>query len=149
LASLRGGRYGNFHAARPEAGAGSFWFHEPGSAPSKGLKTPMSDRFSVKSPVDGSAYVERPFATATEVERALAAAVRAQRSWKRAPLSERVALATQAVEKFVARSGELAEEITRQMGRPISQSPGEIRGFEDRARYMIGVAEQALADIDP
>ncbi len=34
------------------------------------------------------------------------------------------------------------------MGRPISQSPGEVRGFEERARYMASVAEEALADVD-
>ena len=35
------------------------------------------------------------------------------------------------------------------MGRPLSQSPGEIRGFEQRARYMIDIAPRALADITP
>ena len=38
---------------------------------------------------------------------------------------------------FVAKRDELAAEITWQMGRPIAQSPGEIRGFEERARYML------------
>ena len=33
------------------------------------------------------------------------------------------------------------------MGRPISQSPGEVRGLDERARYMAGVAEEALADV--
>jgi acyl-CoA reductase-like NAD-dependent aldehyde dehydrogenase len=33
------------------------------------------------------------------------------------------------------------------MGRPIRYTPNEVRGFEERARYMIGVAEEALADV--
>jgi len=35
------------------------------------------------------------------------------------------------------------------MGRPIAQSPGEVRGFEERARYMMSIAAISLADIDP
>ncbi len=54
-----------------------------------------------------------------------------------------------AVDAFVAKKDTLALEITWQMGRPLSQSPGEIRGFEERARYMMGIAEEALGDLDP
>jgi len=35
------------------------------------------------------------------------------------------------------------------MGRPISQAPGEVGGFEERARYMIEIADTALADLKP
>ena len=34
------------------------------------------------------------------------------------------------------------------MGRPVRYTPNEVAGFEERARYMIAVAEQALADVD-
>jgi acyl-CoA reductase-like NAD-dependent aldehyde dehydrogenase len=33
------------------------------------------------------------------------------------------------------------------MGRPIRYTPNEVRGFEERARYMIAVADEALADV--
>ena len=48
-----------------------------------------------------------------------------------------------------ARSELLAEELTRQMGRPIRYTPGEIRGTADRARTMSALAVSALADITP
>ena len=35
------------------------------------------------------------------------------------------------------------------MGRPIRHAPGEVRGFEERARYMLGVAATALAPVEP
>ena len=42
----------------------------------------------------------------------------------------------------------LAEELTWQMGRPLSQSPGELkRGFHERALYMCDIAEATLADL--
>ena len=52
------------------------------------------------------------------------------------------------VEWCVARADTLAEELTWQIGRPISQSPGEIRrGFQERALYMCGIAEEVLNDL--
>ncbi len=54
-----------------------------------------------------------------------------------------------AVDAFVTKAADIAAEITWQMGRPIRHSPGEIRGFEERARYMLAAAPEALAAIRP
>jgi acyl-CoA reductase-like NAD-dependent aldehyde dehydrogenase len=35
------------------------------------------------------------------------------------------------------------------MGRPIAHSPGELRGFAERARHMLAIAEESLADVVP
>ena len=101
------------------------------------------------SPVDGSVYVERPTASPEEIERVLNAAETAQKSWKSTPVSERMMLCSKAVDAFLAHSEAIAEELTWQMGRPISQAPGEVAGFEERARYMIEIADSALADVKP
>ena len=101
------------------------------------------------SPVDGSIYVERKTASSDEIQQALSAAVEAQKQWKMTSIAERQALCTKAVDSFVARKAEIAEEITWQMGRPISQAPGEVAGFEERARHMIEIADSALADLKP
>jgi acyl-CoA reductase-like NAD-dependent aldehyde dehydrogenase len=100
------------------------------------------------TPVDNSVYVERPYATPQEVAATLKAAVEAQRAWKQVPIADRAKLISKAVDLFLTHKDEMAEEITRQMGRPISQSPGEMRGFEERARYMISIAADALADVE-
>jgi acyl-CoA reductase-like NAD-dependent aldehyde dehydrogenase len=48
----------------------------------------------------------------------------------------------------VAKADALAEELTWQIGRPLSQSPGELqRGFHERAIYMCDVAEKTLQDV--
>ena len=101
------------------------------------------------SPVDGSVYVERQTASSEEIQQTLSAAVNAQKKWKNAPIVERQALCSKAVDAFVAHGTDIAEEITWQIGRPISQAPGEVGGFEERARYMIEIAESALADVKP
>ena len=101
------------------------------------------------SPVDGSVYVERETASADTIQQTLEKASQAQRQWRSLALSERQALCSKAVDAFVARRDDIAEELCWQMGRPISQAPGEVGGFEERARHMIEIAPAALADIDP
>lgn len=100
------------------------------------------------TPIDDTLFVERPYAGAAAIDAALATAHKAAREWKHVPMAERQKLLTKAVDAFVGRKDEIAEELTRQIGRPIGQSPGEIRGFEERSRYMIDIAPRSLADID-
>jgi acyl-CoA reductase-like NAD-dependent aldehyde dehydrogenase len=107
----------------------------------------MGDRIRVVSPVDGEVYVERSLASDREIATALERARRAQAEWRGVPVAERAAILSRAVDAFVARKDEIATELTWQMGRPIRYTPNEVRGFEERARYMIAVADQALADV--
>jgi acyl-CoA reductase-like NAD-dependent aldehyde dehydrogenase len=99
------------------------------------------------SPVDGRIYVERPLETAAGIDRALVLAQAAQLAWGRLPLASRCQILGRAVDAFVAKASEIAAEITWQMGRPIAHAPGEIRGFEERARHMLEIAPEALANI--
>ncbi len=107
----------------------------------------MTDYLRCITPVDGSVYVERKRAGDAEIESALTSARAARDSWSRVPVGERCALLGKAVDAFVADRAAIAEEITWQMGRPVSQTPGEIAGFEERARHMLAIAGEALADI--
>jgi acyl-CoA reductase-like NAD-dependent aldehyde dehydrogenase len=109
----------------------------------------MTETLKTISPVDGRIYVERPLQTAADINRALEVAQRAQVAWGAASLAERCSLLGKAVDAFVARSAEIAAEITWQMGRPIRYTPGEVKGFEERARYMLSVAPEALAAVKP
>ena len=109
----------------------------------------MTDTLRTISPVDGRIYVERPLQTAAEIDSALDAARHAQIAWASVPLAARCAVLAKAVDAFVANTAGIAAEISWQMGRPISHSPGEVRGFEERARHMLGIAESALVALDP
>src|SRR5215210_3535152 len=101
------------------------------------------------TPVDGSVYAERPLSGPDEVAGALERARKAQAGWRQRAVEERAALMSAFVDAFVARRDEIAAEITWQMGRPIRYTPGEVRGFEERARHMIAAAPRALADLEP
>jgi acyl-CoA reductase-like NAD-dependent aldehyde dehydrogenase len=109
----------------------------------------MTATLKTISPVDGRIYVERPLAAAADIDRALDLAKKAQAAWAALPLPSRCAMLGKAVDAFVAKSADIAAEITWQMGRPIRHSPGEVRGFEERARFMLGVAPEALAAVLP
>ena len=109
----------------------------------------MTDTLKTISPVDGRIYVERPLQSAADIDRALDTARRAQIAWGATPLTARCALLAKAVDAFVAKSADIAAEITWQMGRPIRYTPGEVKGFEERARYMLDVAPEALAAVQP
>jgi acyl-CoA reductase-like NAD-dependent aldehyde dehydrogenase len=109
----------------------------------------MTETLKTISPVDGRIYVERPLATAAGIDRALDTAATAQLAWAAQPLASRCDILARAVTAFVAKTNDIAVEITWQMGRPIAHAPGEVRGFEERARYMLAIAPGALAPLDP
>jgi acyl-CoA reductase-like NAD-dependent aldehyde dehydrogenase len=102
------------------------------------------------TPIDGSIYVERELASNDEIDETLASAVSAQQAWRRVSVTERVAICRRMLAWLLERSGEIGEELTRQIGRPIADSPFEIRrGFQERVNFMSGIAEQELGDIIP
>ena len=109
----------------------------------------MTDMIKCISPVDGSVYASRPVASPEAIAATFTAAHAAQDTWKRVPLTERAALCSAAVDAMLAVKDEIVPELAWQMGRPVRYGAGELRGFEERARYMIGIAEQALAPVTP
>ncbi len=101
------------------------------------------------SPVDGRIVAERDYSSDSEISRLLQSAVAAHVEWARLPLAERARLCSAFVDAVLEDKAEIATELTLQIGRPISQSPGELRGFEERARHMIQIAEAALSPVLP
>ena len=109
----------------------------------------MTATLQIISPVDGSVYAERPLADDATVRATLECGRKAQRDWRHVPVAERCRIGAAFVDAMVADKARVAELLAWQMGRPIRYGAGEVRGFEERARYMIAVAPQMLADLDP
>ena len=99
------------------------------------------------TPIDNTIYVERNYATPQEIEDVLNSSKQVFPDWSRTSIKERKKIITKFVESFLKNNKEIVEELCRQMGRPISQCSGEMRGFEERARYMIEKSEQALEKV--
>ena len=107
----------------------------------------MSNQLNTISPVDGSVYVSRDYASQDQIQQALEKAEQAQKAWRQVPVAERARICSAMVDAFVAKKDQIGEELSWMIGRPIRYGAGEVAGFEERARYMIGAAEEALAPV--
>ena len=96
------------------------------------------------SPINNQIYVEREYSTSSDVELLITKAQAAQRQINQLSIKQRAEICEKMVCYFEKNRNDIASEITHQMGRPISQSGGEINGLAERARYMISIAEQNL-----
>lgn len=109
----------------------------------------MAEAITCISPVDGRVYASRKVASGKDIAATFAAAHAAQAKWRKVPLKERAAFCLAAVEAMLGMKDEIVPELAWQMGRPVRYGAGELRGFEERARYMIAIAERALENIVP
>ena len=99
------------------------------------------------TPIDNSIYVEREYSTSTAINDSLDKSKAVFNLWRSTPLETRKKILTKLVDVFLENNKEIEEELCKQMGRPISQCGGEMKGFEERARYMIEKAEEALKNV--
>lgn len=100
-----------------------------------------------RSPIDNTVYVERYLASSEEINETFNKAEIAQRYWQQVDVKQRAVICHKMVDAFVANEDEIAHQLCRMMGRPIKYARGEVAGFAERARYMIDVADSALANI--
>ncbi|BBU54317.1 aldehyde dehydrogenase [Mameliella alba] len=107
----------------------------------------MSYTLKCISPIDGSVFAERPTLSLDEAKTAAARGRAAQAAWAARPLQERVDLVMAGVAAVGAMNDEIVPELAHMMGRPV-RFGGEFGGFNERASYMAGIAEQALAPIE-
>ena len=98
------------------------------------------------TPIDNTIYVEREY-NSKIIEKTISNSVIAQKEWSLLKVSERVELLKKFVTDFLSRENQILEEITRQIGRPISQASSELKGFKERADYMLLIAEDKLKNI--
>ena len=99
------------------------------------------------TPIDNTVYVEREYHSA-KIEQTIESSMKAQKEWASLNVNERVKLLKNFVEDFLSKVDVIGEELSRQIGRPISQAAGELNGFKERADYMLSIAEKKLANID-
>ncbi|EJD00314.1 succinate semialdehyde dehydrogenase [Fomitiporia mediterranea MF3/22] len=91
--------------------------------------------------------VTRTYPTEAEFDAIIQSAADAQRTWAKVPIGERIAIGYKFIEVFKKMEAEFSLELTQQMGRPISQTPGELRGMIGRAEYMLSIAEASLTPV--
>jgi len=109
----------------------------------------MTTPIRILSPIDGSIVAERTAITDSALAAAMGAARAAQRDWRKTSIAERAKSCLAAVDAMLAMQEAIVPELAKQMGRPVRYGAGELRGFAERARHMVSIAEHALAPVDP
>ncbi|PPQ85012.1 hypothetical protein CVT25_010401 [Psilocybe cyanescens] len=92
-------------------------------------------------------YISRTYPSQSELDKIIQGAAIAQKTWEKVPLDARIAIGRKFVDEFRKMSDEIPLELSLQMGRPVSQGAGEIRGFIERSEYMLSIAASSLADV--
>lgn len=98
------------------------------------------------APYDQSIVCKKQLLTEAELDKAIQTAAAAQKSWAKTPVDERVAIITKWMGILDSEKEELGKELSAQMGRPVGQCAGEIKGALQRCRYLCKVAKDCLAD---
>ena len=99
------------------------------------------------TPINNSLYLERPYLENSEIDKTIDTSVRAFKEWRQTTVQERIQVVNKFIDNLINLGEEVKKEICWQIGRPISQCGSELRGFEERSRYMVEIAEECLSDI--
>jgi acyl-CoA reductase-like NAD-dependent aldehyde dehydrogenase len=100
------------------------------------------------SPIDGLEVARRPSASDAQIAATLKASRAAQRAWAQVPLKDRCNAVLKFLDAMLSLNQEIVPELAQQMGRPV-RFGGEFRGFEERVRYMVQIAEDSLKPVLP
>lgn len=90
------------------------------------MTTPSATHALSINPANGETLAVWPWATATEVEQALAQTDTAFRQWRSVPVAARAQKLRDLGAALRNRGEEMAQMITREMGKPIAQARGEV-----------------------
>lgn len=100
------------------------------------------------NPADGYKLVgEVEVSTKEEIEEKVAAAQKAKTAWKELGVEARIKLLEPIRDEFAARVNEIAELISREMGKPIVESTGEVSRYTNgELTWFLENGAKALAD---
>lgn len=102
-------------------------------------------RLELINPKDGKPLAELECDDRASVAEKFARAKVAQPAWASLPLARRIAILERFAELLSERRERLARTLTREMGKPITQSNNEIRGVLGRIRFFADHAQATLA----
>merc|ERR1719271_2112587 len=88
------------------------------------------------NPATGEVLDRVPVSTDAEVQAAVERARRAQPAWAALPLAERAARLRAAIQRLKAGEAELAELITREMGKVLSEAKVEVEGAVNKDEFI-------------
>ncbi|HLF22490.1 MAG TPA: aldehyde dehydrogenase family protein, partial [Burkholderiales bacterium] len=117
-----------------------------------GERTPSAsgDWVEIRNPADSDEVVGRvPSSMVADVNAAIAAAKEAQLAWAARPAPERGRILHRAATLLESRIEQWAVELTREEGKTLAESRGEVSRVADILRYFAGEAWRVGGDVLP
>src|SRR6202790_3384186 len=84
-----------------------------------------------------------------DVDSAVSAAKEAYKSWRLVPAPKRAEILFRAAELLVKRKEDLARDMTREMGKPLSETRGDVQEAIDMTYYMAGEGRRLFGQTTP
>lgn len=94
-----------------------------------------SKTISILSPIDGDTIGEIDSLSKEEIDNLIQKAVVAQKEWGKTPVNKRANLLYKWADKLLERKSEIAEIITKEVGKPLKASVTEVERTVDFIRY--------------
>lgn len=92
------------------------------------------------SPIDGTALAKVKISTTSEVDLVIAHSLAQFKKWRLHPAPKRGELVRQIGDLFREKKSELAKLITIEMGKPLSESEGEVQELIDICDFAVGLS---------
>jgi acyl-CoA reductase-like NAD-dependent aldehyde dehydrogenase len=106
--------------------------------------------FEDRNPADSDELVGMfPSSTAEDVDAAVDAAVEAFKTWHLVPAPRRAEILYRAAETLVRRKEDLAQDMTREMGKPLAETRGDVQEAIDMTYYMAGEGRRLFGQTTP
>jgi succinate-semialdehyde dehydrogenase/glutarate-semialdehyde dehydrogenase len=106
-------------------------------------------RIKVVDPATAQAFASIATVQLAEVQAVLEHAEQAAAKWKATPAKDRGALLHRVADELVRRKAEIAHAITRENGKPLAQSEGEVAMSEDHLRWFAEEGKRAYGRLVP
>src|SRR5512142_1979255 len=107
------------------------------------------EAFEDLDPATGEVIATATKSNTADVDKAIEAARRAYDSWRLYPAPKRGEILFRAGELMLKRKDALAREMTREMGKVLSEARGDVQEGIDMTYYMAGEGRRQFGDVVP
>jgi aldehyde dehydrogenase (NAD+) len=106
--------------------------------------------FENRNPADTDELVGMfPLSSTEDVDAAVDAAAEAFKSWRLVPAPKRGEILYRAAETLIRRKEDLAQDMTREMGKPLAETRGDVQEAIDMTYYMAGEGRRLFGQTTP
>lgn len=115
----------------------------------KWQENPADDLTAVVNPANGEELAQVPMSTEHDVDTAVRAAKAAQKKWARVPAPKRADYLFEIGRLMKQKKEQLAQVLTKEMGKVIEEARGEVQEGIDMAYYMAGEGRRLFGETTP